>query len=212
MDGQIGRALCRREPSHSIEPVSYVSRSFGLEVRCGSHPEKLAHNLSLDHGNCDASPAKYAAIGLLAGYRFGDYAAGYRLGKLACDLIEGRGLTRFGAKTYLNVALLTPWTRPARESIEAAQRAFQMANEQGDPTFAAYALSTLSSRRLASGEQLDRVAREAAVLRYVLHSRESIMLDDAAPPSGAKSRRCLTRCKPGCGSRHSWCCPGRRDR
>jgi predicted ATPase len=120
-----------------------------------------AVNLSLDRGNSDASPAHYAAVGLVAGYRFGDYDTGYRLGRLACDLTEARGLRRFGGKTYLAFARLTPWTRPIRESIEAAHRALQMANEQGDLTYAAYTWSVLSSSRLASGEQLDRVAREA---------------------------------------------------
>jgi PAS domain S-box-containing protein len=120
-----------------------------------------AVNLSLDRGNSDASPAYYVGIGLVAGYRFGDYDAGYRLGRLACDLTEARGLKRFGGKTYLVFALLTPWTRPIGESIEPAHRAFQMANEQGDLTYAAYAWRALSSSRFASGEQLDRVAREA---------------------------------------------------
>ncbi|MBV8472113.1 MAG: AAA family ATPase, partial [Hyphomicrobiales bacterium] len=118
-------------------------------------------NLSLEHGNCDASPVHYVGVGQIASYLFGDCDAGYRLGRRACDLTEVRGLRRFGAKTYLTFALLTPWARPIRESFEAAQRAFQMANEQGDLTYAAYALSTLVSRCIASGEHLDRVAREA---------------------------------------------------
>jgi PAS domain S-box-containing protein len=118
-------------------------------------------SLSLEHGNSDASPFFFSTIGLTACYLFGDYAVGYRLGKLACDLIEERGLGRSAAKTYEAFALLTPWTRPVRESFEAAQRAFQMANAHGDSAFAAYALTTLTSRRLTMGEQLDHVDREA---------------------------------------------------
>ncbi|MGA7810104.1 PAS domain S-box protein, partial [Bradyrhizobium sp.] len=118
-------------------------------------------NLSLEHGNSEASPAHYVAVGLSAGDQFGDYDAGYRLGKLACDLTEARGLKRFGGKTYLVFAFLAPRTRPIRESIEAAQQSFRTANEQGDPTYAAYACSELISSRLASGEVLDRVLREA---------------------------------------------------
>ncbi|MGA7805610.1 MAG: histidine kinase, partial [Bradyrhizobium sp.] len=118
-------------------------------------------NLSLDHGNSDASTAIYAAVGLSASYHFSDYAAGYRLGRLACDLVEQRGMRRFAAKTYVVFALLTPWTRPLGESLEAGRRGFQVASELGDAAYAARALSTVTFRRLAVGEPLDRVAREA---------------------------------------------------
>jgi PAS domain S-box-containing protein len=136
-------------------PAGFTDENLYMLMLCGGV------KLSLDYGNSDASPALYASLGLLAGPRFGHFDAGYRLGRLACELTETSGLKRFGAKTYLIFSMLAPWTRPIRESIEAAQRAFQMANEQGDPTFAAYALTTLSSRGLASGEHLDRVASEA---------------------------------------------------
>ncbi|WP_188567516.1 ATP-binding protein, partial [Undibacterium terreum] len=120
-----------------------------------------AVNLSLEHGNSDASPTHYAGVGLIAGERFGDYDAGYRLGKMACDLTEHRGLRRWAGKAYSVFALVVPWTRPLREGIDPARRAFQMANEQGDPMFAAYASRKISSMLLASGDPLDLVAREA---------------------------------------------------
>ncbi|KJK17234.1 histidine kinase [Burkholderiaceae bacterium 16] len=120
-----------------------------------------AVNLSLERGNSDAAPAHYVSVGLIAGNRFGHYDAGYRLGKMACDLTERRGLRRLEGKTYLVFALVVPWTRPLRESVDPARRAFQMANEQGDPTFAAYACRNISSNLLASGVPLDRVEREA---------------------------------------------------
>jgi PAS domain S-box-containing protein len=120
-----------------------------------------AVNLSLERGNSDAAPVHYVAVGLIAGDRFGHYDAGYRLGKMACDLTEHRGLRRLGAKTYSVFALVVPWTRPLRESVDPARRAFQMANEQGDPTFAVYACRKISSMLLALGDPLDRVEREA---------------------------------------------------
>jgi len=42
-----------------------------------------AVNLGLERGNGDAAPAHCVAVGLIAGDRFGDYDAGYRLGKMA---------------------------------------------------------------------------------------------------------------------------------
>jgi predicted ATPase len=119
-----------------------------------------AVNLSLERGNNDAAPAHYASVGLMAGDRFGDYDAGYRLAKMACDLTERRGLKRFGGKTYSVFSLVVPWTRPVRECINPARRAFQMANEQGDPTYAAYAYWNLTSSLLAAGDPLEQVERE----------------------------------------------------
>src|SRR5712691_6638768 len=120
-----------------------------------------AINLGLERGSSDAAPAHYVALGLTAGDRFGDYDAGYRLGRLACDLTEHRGLKRSGGKTYAVFALVVPWTRPVREAIDPARLSFPMANEQGDPTFAAYACHNLTSSLFASGEPLDQVAGEA---------------------------------------------------
>src|SRR6266404_3214288 len=119
-----------------------------------------AVNLSLERGNSDAAPAHYASVGLMAGDRFGDYDAGYRLGKMACDLTERHGLKRFGGKTYSVFSLVVPWTRPVRECINPARRSFAMANEQGDPTYAAYACWNLTSSLLAAGDPLEQVERE----------------------------------------------------
>ncbi|HKA59873.1 MAG TPA: AAA family ATPase, partial [Gemmatimonadales bacterium] len=120
-----------------------------------------AVNLCLEHGNSDAAPVNYAAMGLVAGARFGHYDEGYRFGKMGCDLLERRGLNHFGGRTYYLFANLIPWTRPFGEGIDAARRAFQMAKEHGDPAFAAHACRALSSIQLASGHPLDRVEREA---------------------------------------------------
>src|SRR5262249_14055271 len=51
-----------------------------------------AVNLSLEHGNTDASCGAYVALGgLIAGPHFGDYQAGYRFGQLGYGLVERRG-------------------------------------------------------------------------------------------------------------------------
>jgi PAS domain S-box-containing protein len=141
-----------------------------------------AANLSLERGNSDGAPAHYVAVALIAGDRFGHHDAGYRLGKVACDLAEHRGLTRLGGKAYLLFALVVPWTRPLREGIDQARRAFQMANEQGDPTFAAYAYRTFSSDLFASGDPLDLVERESEQgLKFVRTVRFGLAADMIVP-------------------------------
>jgi PAS domain S-box-containing protein len=120
-----------------------------------------ATNLSLEHGNSDAAPYDYGAMSLIASARFGHYDKGYRLGKMACDLLEYRGWKHFGGRAYFAFASLLPWTRPFEDAIDPARRAFQMAAEHGDPAFAALASRGLNSIFLAAGHSLDQVEREA---------------------------------------------------
>jgi PAS domain S-box-containing protein len=142
-----------------------------------------AVNLSLEHGNSDVAPAHFARVGLLASCRLGHFDAGYRLGKMACDLIGHRGLTRFGEDTYVIFAVLVPWTRPLREGIDPARRAFQMANEQGDPLRAAHACRQISSLLLASGDPLEQVERELEHgLEFARTRRNGIAADVISAP------------------------------
>src|SRR5262249_43456915 len=64
-------------------------------------------------------------------------------------------------RTYVGFAIVSPWTRPLREGIEPSRRAFQMARDHGDPTYAALASRGLISILLALGHPLDQVEPEA---------------------------------------------------
>ncbi|MGV7214671.1 AAA family ATPase [Bradyrhizobium sp. UFLA05-112] len=136
-------------------PAMYTDKNLHALSVCA------ATNLSLEHGISEAAPFNYVAVAMLAGPRFGQYIEGYRFGKSACDLLERRGLTDFGAKTYVAFAIVVPWTRPLREGIEPSRRAFQLAKDHGDPTYASLASRGLSSILLASGHPLDQFEREA---------------------------------------------------
>jgi PAS domain S-box-containing protein len=129
-----------------------------------------AVNLCLERGNSDAAPVSYAAMGLIAGARFGHHDEGYRLGKMACNLIERHGFKHFGGgRTFFNFAVLVPWTRPLAVAIDPARRAFQMGKDLGHPTFAALAGRTVVSILLALGHPLDQLEREAEeALDFVL--------------------------------------------
>ena len=125
-----------------------------------------AVNLSLERG---ATPVSFAAMGLIAGARFGHHDEAYRLGKMACEMVERRGLKHFGGRTYFNFAVQVPWTRPLKDGVDPAYRAFQMAKEHGQPTFAAHACRALINILLALGHPLDQLEREAEqALEFVL--------------------------------------------
>ena len=136
-------------------PALYTDTNLGALAICRTT------NLSLERGNSDAAPPNYAALGMIASARFGDYDEGYRLGRMACDLLERRGWNHFGGRTYFLFSVAVPWTRPFGDGIDPARRAFQIAKENGDPAFAAHGCRNLNSLQLALGHPLDQVEREA---------------------------------------------------
>jgi PAS domain S-box-containing protein len=122
-----------------------------------------AVNLSLERGNCDASCSAYVWLSMIAGPIFGDYrAALYRFGQLGYDLVEGRGLTRFQARTYMDFGdSVLPWTRHVRAGRDLVRRAFEVANKVGDLTCASHCGNQLNTNLLAAGDPLEEVQAEA---------------------------------------------------
>jgi PAS domain S-box-containing protein len=139
-----------------IVPALYTDANLPALVTC------RAVNLSLERGNCDASCAAYAFLGIVAGPRFGAYQEAYRFGRLGCDLVEGRGLTRFQAMTYVDFGnVVLPWTKHVRAGRDLVRRAFETANKVGDLTYVAYCGNQLNTNLLAAGDPLAEVQREA---------------------------------------------------
>lgn len=121
-----------------------------------------AVNLSLEHGNCDASCVLYANLFRVAGRRFGDYQVGLRFGQLGCELVEKRGLTRFEASTYLCFSCFAVrWMKPVEQCRDLLRRSFVAANRIGDLPYGAYAGNNLTADLLFAGEPLAGVQDEA---------------------------------------------------
>ena len=119
-------------------------------------------NLSLEHGNNDASSYAYAIIGTVLGAQFGDYKAAFRFGQLGFNLATQRGLDRFKARIYLIFGHhVMPWSKPIGTSRSLIRRAFDAAQEVGDLTYGAFGRTHLVTHLLASGDPLDEVQREA---------------------------------------------------
>lgn len=119
-------------------------------------------NLSLQHGNSDGACFAYEWLGAVLGSHFGDYPAGFRFGKLGLDLVERFGLDRFRARVYIEFShRLGPWTQHLATCRPMIRRAFHLAQEANDLTYATYSCSILVTHLLASGERLDEVHREA---------------------------------------------------
>jgi PAS domain S-box-containing protein len=146
-----------------------------------------AVNLSLEHGNTDASCYGYVTLGAaVAGPRFGDYAAGFRFGRLAYDLVDQRGLQRFKARTYVMFGnLVMPWTKHVRTGRDLVRRAFDAANATGDLPFATLSCSNLITNLLAAGDPLVDVQREAEEgLEFAEKARFGLVVDRFAVQLG----------------------------
>lgn len=111
--------------------------------------------LSLEHGNCDGSCFGYVWLAMFAGPRFGNYADGFRFGQLGYDLVEQRGLTRYQARTYMNVGCtVLPWAKHVASGRDLIRRAFDAAYRVGDLTFASYSWDQIVTNYLAVGDPL----------------------------------------------------------
>jgi predicted ATPase/two-component sensor histidine kinase len=119
-------------------------------------------NLSIEHGNSDASSIGYTYLGMIAGPLFGDYEAGFRLGQLGLALVDERGLQRFKPRVYMCFAYhVMPWTKHIRAGLPLLRRAFEAASESGDLTYTGFSSCTLVTSLLAAGDSLSDVDREA---------------------------------------------------
>ena len=136
-------------------------------------------NISLEHGNSDASCFAYVWLGMILGPHFDDYPTAFRFGQLGFELVEQRGLDRFKARVYMSFGnLVNPWTRHVRTGRPLVRRAFNTANEIGDLTFAAYSCNNLITNLLASGEPLPDIQREAETgLAFARQIRFGLVID-----------------------------------
>ena len=136
-------------------------------------------NLSLEHGNCDASCYAYVWLGMTLGPHFGNYQAGFRFGKLSVDLVEKRGLDRFKAAVEVSFGYrVIPWTRHVRTGRALVRHAIDAAQEVGDLTFASYSHNCWISLLLVSGDPLSDAQQEAEqALEFVRKVRFGLMVD-----------------------------------
>jgi PAS domain S-box-containing protein len=119
-----------------------------------------AVSLSLERGHGDGYC--FAGFALVAGTKFGDYQAGYRFGRLACELVERPGGQSSQAGIYLLFgSMVTPWTKHFKTGRDLLRRAFDLANQSCDLYWATFCWCHLNTNLLAAGAPLAEVQREA---------------------------------------------------
>ncbi len=130
-----------------------------------------AVSLGLEQGHSEASCAAYAALGTIAGPKFGQFDAGYRFAQLGCELAERPGWQRFQVRTFAVFGFIAPWTQHVRKGREFLSRAFDLGSRIGDISSAGYACGALTSNDLAAGAPLIETQGQAehglAVIRKI---------------------------------------------
>jgi predicted ATPase/signal transduction histidine kinase len=137
-------------PSHSVHPnLPFVVYANMVEI-------------SLRHGNTDASALGYAYFGMALGPKFGRYREGYAFGKLGYDLAEKHGFLAYKSKLNLIFGdCIAPFSKPLQGALDYLDVAFRTAVETGDLTFACYCCNHIVFDRLLLGEPLGDVYRES---------------------------------------------------
>lgn len=135
--------------------------------------------LSLVQGNGDASALAYAYLGMVIGPRFSAYALAYELGRVGYELVERRTLNRYRGRVYMTFAYhVCPWTKPLSNSLDLLRRAYQIARDGGDVTYAGFSSCTLITTLLSHGTHLAEVQKEARErLRYVNQAKFGLVSD-----------------------------------
>src|SRR5580693_2031619 len=163
-----------------VPPAMFTDANLYALVVC------RAAGLSIEHGNSDASCASYAWLGLIMGPRFGDYKNAFRFGRLGYDLTEKRGLKRFQAATSAVFAAgIMPWMKHLPDCSNVMRQAFEIANEIGDLTYAAYSSANLNTLLIAMGRPLVEVQNEAeSSLAFARKSKFGFAIDLIIPQIG----------------------------
>jgi PAS domain S-box-containing protein len=118
-------------------------------------------NISMQHGMSGASAHAYACLGSILGPVFHRYREGYRLGRLACDLVEKHGFTAYHTKVYHDMGAVSAWTQPITSVIELRRATARTATETGDLTYACYGKHQSITASLLRNDPLDAVWRES---------------------------------------------------
>jgi signal transduction histidine kinase/GAF domain-containing protein len=118
-------------------------------------------NVSIQHGMSGPSAHGYACLGSMLGPAFHRYLEGYRLARLACDLVEKHGFTAYQTKAYHDLAAVSLWTQPITSAIELRRAVTRDATETGNLTYACYSMHQSITGLLLRNDPLDAVWRES---------------------------------------------------
>ncbi|RFU49074.1 AAA family ATPase [Paraburkholderia sp. DHOC27] len=118
--------------------------------------------LSVEHGLCDSSAFGFVFLNFVFGVRYHDYRKGYEFGKLAVQLVDRCGPSRYASRIYMRFGtLVIPWFRPLGEGAPFVEQAYKISAEIGNLVFDVSSARNVSSLLMLAGAPLEDVYREA---------------------------------------------------
>jgi predicted ATPase/signal transduction histidine kinase len=117
--------------------------------------------LSLQHGNTDGSVGAYGWYGFALICLFDEHATGHRFATAAYDLMDQRGYAASRGKANMCMELTGFWTQSIDIMLGYARTGFEAAVEVADLPAASFFCNHLVTDRLARGDALVEVMREA---------------------------------------------------
>jgi len=127
--------------------------------------------LTIKHGLCVESAEAFANLGYCLISLFGNYEAGYRLGKLSLVILDRFKTTNRVAKLYFLVyGFLAIWKEPVQATIEAIQSAINIGYVEGDYKNVLFNNLILNRQMISAGCELsdirDRLVRLCGDMTY----------------------------------------------
>jgi histidine kinase len=137
--------------------------------------------LSLTHGNADASAYAYSGYGMLLATVFREIGLGYEFARLAQRLCEHSDARWFRSKTLFIVAIGTlHWKRHLREGIPLARQAYRDSLDSGDNLFGCYLGIRIPARCFLKDDPLEGVAEQAReYLKFIRQTKDENIIDNA---------------------------------
>jgi predicted ATPase/signal transduction histidine kinase len=127
-------------------------------------------DLCVEHGNSPVSGFAYVYTGNLLCGALGDMDSGYRMGRMALELLERYDARSLKVKANVPYNLtIRHWKEHLRGTIESFHEAIHQAVELGDFEFASFNATNYCSAPFLVGESLEGV--EQLQRRYVLFTR-----------------------------------------
>lgn len=122
----------------------------------------MAGNHAVRYGNSEMASVGYIGYSIVEGSIFGNYAAGYELGKVSIALAEKHDKSFAKCIVYFTFgAMISHWTQHGRLGLDYMSKAAGYAVEAGDVLILGYALGTILENKFIMGASLQEILQEA---------------------------------------------------
>ncbi|RNB87070.1 GAF domain-containing protein [Brevibacillus fluminis] len=135
--------------------------------------------LTLKHGLSPISAAAFAGYGMALGLGMGDYETGYKLGRVALELVDRFNILSVKPKTYVMYgAVISRWLMHAEEGERYLEQGLLCGLEGGDYVFASYAMGALVNSFYVRKSIVELERRISAYMEILAETKDQFVSDN----------------------------------